>query len=166
MVEAFAGLPPDTTLVMLAMNEDAAYRSRIEALVSELGIGSRVRILPEAGEEIAALYRAAEVVVSVPESDGVPVTVLEAMASERPVVAVNLPGVRDWLGEVEPELLVPVGDVGATREALQRVLDMPEAERTTLAHRLRQVVAERASRQRNMEMVEAWYRQVARGGRP
>ena len=81
------------------------------------------------------LYRLADVVVSIPASDGGPVTVAEALAVGRPVVATDLPSVREWLAELDPEALVPVDDVAATAAAVETVLSRGPDERHERAAR-------------------------------
>jgi len=83
-------------------------------------------IVPEiAHDDMPDFYRLADVVVSVPESDSASVTMLEALACGRPLVATDLPAVREWLGEFEGPELVPVDDPAATAAALRRALDQP-----------------------------------------
>ncbi len=51
---------------------------------------------------------------------------LEAMAAETPIVASDLPGYRNVIGEGEPAaLLVPPGDPVALGDALRRVMEEP-----------------------------------------
>lgn len=165
VLEAVAGLPADTTLLAMSTNADTAYRARIEAMARELGLADRLRILPPVSdEELPLVFRAADVVISVPESDGVPASMLEAMATGRPVVASDLPGVRDWLGDLTPELLVPVGDAASARRALETVLSAGSVEREAIARRLRSRIEERASEETNMGVVEGWYRELAADG--
>jgi glycosyltransferase involved in cell wall biosynthesis len=104
------------------------------------------------------------VVVSVPETDSVSVSILEAMACGTPVVASDLASPREWLEGISPELIVPIGDAPALATALRRALDFTAAERTEYASRARQMVRERAERETNMCRMEALYRGLAAGG--
>jgi glycosyltransferase involved in cell wall biosynthesis len=161
VLEAFAQLPDDTLLVATAMNADPAYRASLEERAVSLGVADRLRILPAVDDrEMPGLYRAAEAVVSVPESDGEALTVLEAMASGVPVVVSDLPGVRERLASEAPELVVPVGDASATRRALRAVLEMGSDERASLVEGLRRKVQEEGSQERNMEEMERIYREL------
>jgi phosphatidylinositol alpha-mannosyltransferase len=52
---------------------------------------------------------------------------LEAMAAETPIVASDLPGYRNVIGDCDrAALLVPPGDAGALGAALRRVLEEPD----------------------------------------
>jgi glycosyltransferase involved in cell wall biosynthesis len=128
----------------------------------QLGVARRWRILPAMDADgMADLYRLADAVVSVPESDAMPQSVMEAMASGTPSVVSDLPDPRAWLGDLTPELVVPVGDAAATAAALQRALALPDGERRALGERLRERVVERADAKRSMDEVEAWYHELA-----
>lgn len=167
VIGALAELPEDVVVLSTAMRADPAERARLEALARDRGVAGRWRILPEmdAGG-MAELYRLAEVVVSVPESDAMPQSVMEAMATGTPAVVSDLPDVRDWLGDLAPGLIVPVGDAPATAAALRAALAQPAAERRALGERLRRRIVERADARRSMDRVEAWYRDLAAGRRP
>jgi glycosyltransferase involved in cell wall biosynthesis len=87
--------------------------------------------------ELRDLYRRATVAVVALRpadygygSEGSGVTaLLEAQASETPIVATERPIVRDYMADGESGLIVPPGDAGALRHAIERVLDDPELAR-------------------------------------
>jgi glycosyltransferase involved in cell wall biosynthesis len=95
-----------------------------------------------------------------------PQSVMEAMASGTPAVVSDLPDVHDWLGDLTPQLIVPVGDAPATAEALRAALALTPDARHALGERLRNRIVERADARRSMDRVEALYRQLAAGRRP
>ena len=106
----------------------------MERQIAQRGLEARVRLVPAIPyPEMPDYYRLADVVVSVPESDAGPVTLVEALAVGRPVVSSNLPPVREWLADLDPECLVPVGDAAATAAALQTVLARNPERRAELA---------------------------------
>lgn len=71
---------------------DAEYEARVRATVERGGVGDRVRFIGAIPhEEMADHYRLASVVVSVPSTDGTPMSVLEAMACATPVVVSDIP---------------------------------------------------------------------------
>jgi glycosyltransferase involved in cell wall biosynthesis len=161
-IDAFARLPQDTALVMTRYAADPATLDQVERLIAERGIADRVRLVPAIPHsEMPDYYRLAEVVVSVPESDAGPVTLVEALAVGRPVVSSDLPPVREWLADLDPECLVPVGDVAATVAALQAVLARGPERRAELTAHGRAAVLERADQRRTMAVMEEEYRQLA-----
>jgi glycosyltransferase involved in cell wall biosynthesis len=134
----------------------------IQQLAGQLGVADRLRIVdPLDDSELPELYRLADVVVSIPASDGGPVTVAEALAVGRPVVATDVPSVREWLAELDPAALVPVDDVAATTAAVEAVLSRGRDERNQRAARGRSAVAAKADWRTNMDRMETLYRELA-----
>ena len=160
------GSETDATLVLTARNADPETLAQVRARIASAGIGDVVRLIDDIDEEdMLALYQQSDVVVSVPESDGIPISVLEAMACARPVVASDLPGPRELLAAADPGLLVQVGDAAATTTALRHVLEGSAADRETLGASLRASVVAKADRQANMERMEELYLALRDGSR-
>jgi glycosyltransferase involved in cell wall biosynthesis len=59
--------------------------------------------------------------------EGTPKTVLEAMASGRPAITTDAPGCRETVEDGVNGYLVPVKDVDAIVEAMEKILAFPEA---------------------------------------
>jgi glycosyltransferase involved in cell wall biosynthesis len=124
LLEAFAALPPDAGTLHLAGEQsgDTRYGARVRSRLAKGDLTGRVVVHgPLAREDVAGLYRAADVFV-LPASRETYGTVWgEAMAFGLPVVgsrAGNLPN----LAEDEREgLLVEPGDVEALTQALLRL---------------------------------------------
>jgi glycosyltransferase involved in cell wall biosynthesis len=55
-----------------------------------------------------------------------PLKLFEYMASQRPIVASDLPGWSDVIADGDSALLVPPGDVDALTKAIKQLLDNPE----------------------------------------
>lgn len=163
IVEAMRKLPDDVALVGTLAGAEPAYHTLVEEAVDRAGLADRVRLVAAIPhDEIDAYYRAADVVVSVPASDGTPVSVLEAMATGVPVVATDLAGVRPWLETIAADLLVPVDDPAATAVAIRRALDLPAADRTRIAAASRELAVMKADHTTNMVLMEALYWELAR----
>lgn len=164
VIRAVATMPEDVGLLLSALHADAEYQASLLELARSVGIEERMTVLDEIPHaEMADHLRLADVVVSVPETDGTPVTILESLACGIPVVASDVPSVREWLAEFSPELLVPIADQDATTAAIRHVLDLPEAEAAALRSAGRALVIERGDHATHMLGVEATYRTLARG---
>ena len=162
VVDALARLPSDVSVVMSRHNADPAEVEAIERQAASLGLADRLVLVPWiAHAEMPDFLRLADVVVSVPISDSTSVTTLEAMACERQVVAADLPSVREWLGDLDPESLVPVDDAAATAAALARALTRSTAERAEIGGRGRAIVRERADQAASLGAVEQLYMRLA-----
>ena len=119
---------PNGRLVVKLVSQDAndPYLAAMRALADQLALGDAVVYVPQvAYAEIPDLYRAADVVLSVPSSDGLPVSVLEAMACGTPVIASDLPALRELADDGADLSLVPARDVEALSRAIMAILADP-----------------------------------------
>ncbi len=129
--------------------EETALRRRAAAL------GAAVRFLGSTPFR-GAMYHAVDLVVLPSRFEGLPMTLLEAMASGVPVVASSVDGVREIATDGVEALLVPGGDVRACSQAMGRVL-ADAALRQSLAAAAGRLVRERFDAQTLAARLEAWY---------
>ena len=108
---------------------EGAQRASLEAQCRAEGLGAQVSLVGAKPQEFvrAALNDAAVFVmpsVKTPEGnqDGIPVALMEAMASGAAVVTTHVSGIPELVQDGRNGLLVPPGDVVALAEALRRVL--------------------------------------------
>ncbi|MGH9893395.1 MAG: glycosyltransferase, partial [bacterium] len=132
-------------------------RSHLDKIAAERGLGDSYRFVPMVDNATMPLfYNLADVVVSVPSSDGFPVTVLEASACGSPLVVSSLPYGAEWFVDGENGLLVPVRDTQALGAALV-TLCADAYLRRRLGAAGRRLVAERADYRRCMDALEIEY---------
>ena len=134
LLDAIRRLPDLDGLVVRVVG-DGPLRAPLE----EQAVGLPVTFLGGLGrDELAREYAAAAVAVfpSVPaasgDQDGLPVALLEALASGCAVIASDLPGLNDAVHHDNTGLLVPPGDAVALAAAIQDALS-DEARRDRLA---------------------------------
>lgn len=156
---------PECVLILRDLNADAGYRGKLLQQIKSLSLERHVRLVPRlAWEDTPALYQIADLVVSVPSSDGTPVSVLEAMACGVPVIASDLPSLREWIQPGENGLLTPVGDATSLASAMCTLL----ADQTS-ARRFREfnlhLVASRADHESEMQKMEKLYAGCLKGTR-
>jgi glycosyltransferase involved in cell wall biosynthesis len=157
---------PDAFLIMKSYGGDPAYLDSMRAEISALGLANDVRILEAMPyEEMPALYRTADVTVSVPLSDAAPMSLLEAMASGSPCVVCDLPSLREWVVEGQTGHLVPAQDVAAVAAAINRLLE-DDASQSRITRTARDMVVARASQDVHMATAGRHYAALARGGYP
>ncbi len=154
---------PDARLLIVAYNPRPSYRVKIAGMIERLGLGDAARLIPpaETPAQMADLYRLADVVVSVPSSEGLALTVLEAMACGIPVVISDLPSFDGWVAPGQNGLVVPVRDAEATAQAIVRLLK-DTALRQKMCKRNIQKVREQASQAAWVEKMEALYYELSR----
>jgi L-malate glycosyltransferase len=163
LIRALPLLPSDCLILLTEKGHEEPYMTQVRNEIERLGVGEQVRMVEGFGHDaMPDVYRLADVVISVPETDGTPVSILEAMSCGRPVVASDLPSVREWLGDLAPWALVAIGDEAATAAAVRRALELTESDRSRLAQGLRETVIARADYARNMLAIEVEYRSLVR----
>ncbi len=104
---------------------DGALRAALEADAARRGVGDRVRFLGFR-TDVADLVAAAPFVVLASRYEGLPLSLLEAMAAGRAVVATDIPGTRELVVHEQTGLLVPADDAAALAAAVARVRDDAE----------------------------------------
>jgi glycosyltransferase involved in cell wall biosynthesis len=125
-IRAFARVRPSHPAARFDIAGQGDDRSRLERLVTELGLGASVRFLgyvPEAAKR--SLLRRAWATVFPSPKEGWGITNAEAAACGTPAVAADSPGLRDSVRHDETGLLVPFGDVNALGSALERLAGDP-----------------------------------------
>jgi glycosyltransferase involved in cell wall biosynthesis len=148
---------PDTRFLSIGPS-DAAVQTEFEDLASQLGISRAVDFLGMR-VDMPDLYEAMDILVLPSHREGMPTTLMEAAAMERPVVTTDIRGCRDVVRDGETGLLVPPRDPEALGAAIASLLSDPERRRRMgLAARCR---AEKLFDQRKVfAQVETVYRQL------
>jgi glycosyltransferase involved in cell wall biosynthesis len=116
-IDAAAALP-DVALVIAGTG---TQRGSLEAHASAIGIADRVHFLGYR-RDAASLLRCADVFVLPSLVEGLPLSVLEAMAAGVPVIATDIPGTREAVEHDVTGLLVPSRNSDALASAIGRVL--------------------------------------------
>ena len=127
------------------------------------GDGPLRDLLPDAlgfvpQDELFGLYEQAAVVLLTSEREGLPNVVLEAMARGKTVVSTPVGGIPAVIEDGETGLLVPIGDVEATRAAVERALGDTELRRRLGAaarERVREYCSWEHVTERTLEVYEA-----------
>jgi len=140
---------------------------RLRALARDAGLGRDYLLTPAVDNARMPLYyNLADIVVSVPSSDGFPVTVLEASACARALIVTDLAFASEWFTQRDNGVVIPARDAAALEGALHELLaDEPARQRMGAAARAQ--VMERADYQRCMQQLDALYFESLRAnGRP
>lgn len=133
LVAAVARLAEVGTQVEVGLAGDGELRDELRALVEREGLAGRIRFLgqlphPALLEEFASGRWDAVALSSVPssgEKEGIPVSLLEAMARGLPVVASDLGGIGELLDR-STGLLVPPDDPDHLAAALATIANDPQ----------------------------------------
>lgn len=107
---------------------DGECRAELERLVGQLTLNGRVRFLGWR-QDLERIYADLDLVVLTSANEGSPVSLIEAMASGRPVVATGVGGVPDLVEDGVTGFLVPPEDPSALARAIGALLANPEQRR-------------------------------------
>jgi glycosyltransferase involved in cell wall biosynthesis len=99
-------------------------RPVLEALARKLGVDDRVLFLGQRAD-IPALLASCDLFVLPSLYEGFPLSILEAMAAGRAVVATAVGGTPEAITDGESGLLTPPGDSAALAKAIREVLSDP-----------------------------------------
>ena len=91
----------------------------------ELGIADAVHFLGYV-RDMADLYPAMDMLLLTSRYEGLPITILEAMAMGLPIVSAKLDGVQEILVDDVDAALVPPGDAGGFVESVCKLIAYPE----------------------------------------
>jgi glycosyltransferase involved in cell wall biosynthesis len=137
---------------------DGPERSQLETLARSLGIEKRVTFLGMV-QDVSQFLPALDVFALSSRREGLPLSMLEAMATGIPVVATSVGGIPNALHEGHSGVLVRPGDAGALRAGLERLRDQP-SEATVLGARGRETVIERFSSRKMQDQYSKLYRDL------
>jgi len=126
LVRAIALLPPGSARATVV--GDGPERADLAEEVRRLGVEGAVDLVGER-EDVADLLAAADVFALPTLSEGLPMSVLEAMAAGLPVVAAAAGGVPELVEDGQTGILVPPGRPDALAAALGRLAADPALRR-------------------------------------
>lgn len=133
---------------------DGDRRAALEQLASQLRIAHATRFVGSRSD-IPELLAAIDVLALTSHNEASPVSILEAMAAERPVVAANVGSVAELVVDGETGRLFPAGNVGALVEAAIPLLtDGPRR------RRMGQAARRKVLRQGSLDSMVQGYQQL------
>jgi len=142
---------------------DGPARERIEALVDALGIRGYV-IFTGFVRDIPEIYSFSDVAVLSSWSEGLPQSLIQAMAAGVPVVATAVGGVPEVVIHKQTGILVEAGDSEGLAEGIVKLLENPELCKR-LTERARQLVMDKYTMEHMIEKIETLYSGLLKGKR-
>ena len=113
-----ASLVPEAVFLLAG---DGPDRAALEAQMESLGLKERVRFLGHR-EDIPALLSICDLFVLPSLFEGLPLSILEAMAAGKPVISTAIGGVNEAIIHGKTGVLLPPGDPHALAAAIRRTL--------------------------------------------
>ena len=157
LIEALAGLRrPDGRPATIAMAGGGPDFEQWRDRIASRRFDDRIELLGVRPAREALRRGNVLVVPSLAES--LPYVILEGAAAGRPVISTTVGGIAEIFGPTAGSL-VPPGDAGALRAAMQQALDHPEATRNEAEQRL-EFIRPRFSIAHMTDQIEALYRET------
>ncbi len=170
LLRAAAALAAERPTLHVLLVGEGPQRPALSDLAASLGLGDRVH-MPGLRTDTPVIYRLFDVFLMPSHREGLPLVLLEALASGTATVATPVGGIRDVLGAGEGEgmpvaLTAPPGDAPALAGAVARLLADPELRRR-LGRAGRERVAAHFSRAAMARATASLYDDLrSRGNRP
>lgn len=123
MIEALARLKEYDILYVIC--GDGPLKARLRAKAEELGVRERLKLLGFR-KDIAELHKAADIFVFPSLQEGLPVAVMEAMASGLPIVASKIRGNEDLISNNQGGYLINPKDSEQIAKAIEKMIQNPE----------------------------------------
>ena len=122
IIDVFARLKSDYQNIHLSIAGDGPLLGSLKARVHSLGLNRSVQFLGYV-RNIQSVYESADCFVLASKSEGVPISILEAMASSSPIIATEVGGIREVICHGKTGLLVPPNNPIAFYDSLKALLD-------------------------------------------
>ena len=103
---------------------EGELQSQLEAQANALGLGDRF-VFRGFARDVGAALSAFDLVVFPSLWEGTPLTVFEALAMGKPIVATNADGLVDVLTDRKDALIVPKADAAALADAVSYLIEKP-----------------------------------------
>jgi glycosyltransferase involved in cell wall biosynthesis len=160
LVSAMARVLKDHPDARLTLVGDGPARAPAEAQARDLGIAHAVTFAGfQSQGAVAELLEASDVLVLPSFAEGVPVVLMEAMASRIPVIASRVAGVQELVEDGVSGFTVPPGDIETLATRLTKLLADPE-----LAARMGRAGRETVERDFDIAAEGAWLAEIFRNG--
>ncbi|MCP5080598.1 MAG: glycosyltransferase family 4 protein [Alphaproteobacteria bacterium] len=126
LLEALRQIKTDQPEVHLTLIGDGPERMGLEKEAARLGLSDTVTFAGyQSQDDVAAALSSSDIFVLPSFAEGVPVVLMEAMATGLPVIATAVGGVGELVRDGESGLILPPGDVAALAAALKKLLADP-----------------------------------------
>lgn len=150
---------PNIRLLIVGEGDE---RSAIESEITRHGLQQHVTLTGNR-TDVSDLLAASDVFLMSSISEGIPLTIIEAMAAARPVVSTAVGGIPEMVDDGKTGLLAPAGDAKTLARQLQRLHQQP-----SLRRQIVEAAAESARRRFSLtgmlNQYERMYREVLHVG--
>ena len=127
LVNGFALAYQKDQRLRLTLKGEGPDEQKVRDLVTSLGISDVVSFRQKTKySEVPNDYRNADIFVTTSQSDGTPVSILEAMASGLPCIATTVGGIPEWIEDKKNGLLISPGSPEQLAEKILLLAQNPQ----------------------------------------
>lgn len=133
LIEAVALAVPRVPALQLWIVGNGSIRPQLEELVVRLGLADHVTFWGER-HHVAPFFSTADVFTMSSVSEGLPMSLLQAMSIGLPAIVTDVGGMAEIVRNAECGLRVPVGDAAAYADAIVQLAQNPAARESFAAN--------------------------------
>jgi glycosyltransferase involved in cell wall biosynthesis len=156
LIAAFAQILKQLNNAELLIAGTGEIKNKLENLVSRLGCNSSVHFLNHV-DDMRQLYSAADCFVLPSIAEGLPRSLIEAMASGIFCIASNVGGVPEIMDNGSCGLLAPPKDSSLLTRAMFKVANMPQQEKLIITSAAKKHIKENYSHNVIIKKIEKIY---------
>lgn len=159
LLEAFCNAYYVNSKLRLVLLGTGSMSNQIEDIIAKNNLNN---IIHRPGQisysELSNYFQTADLYMSCSQSDGTSISLLEAMASNLPVIVGDIPGNREWIVSHQNGWLVPSGNSSAFAKAIIDAMKSPKKRKQSVLNN-RKIVESRANWENNFKfLIEAYNR--------
>ena len=145
LINAFATAFEHESSVFLKIYGEGAKKEELQKLIDQYGLSSRIKLMGRTND-VKAVFQDTDLYVLSSNWEGMPNTLIEAMACHVPCLSTNCPtGPSDLIDNGVNGILVPPNDKQAMAAAMYDIYSMPYQKRVTMSEKGRQTVRNKCS---------------------
>lgn len=161
MISAFQELLKSKPDAHLILSGEGPEKNKLMNYARQLKVENRVHFLGFESD-VRKVYRTLDIFALSSDSEGMPNSILEAMAMQLPIVATDVSGTRLLIKNREDGMLCQTGDEMSFAEALNFMANHPE-ERKKMAEKARIKVIEHFQFKHRVERLAQFYEKLMEG---
>lgn len=109
-------------LIIVGGEDEPGISQRIQQALNKQGLDEKIKLVgPKHGDEKKGILQAAEIYVLPSYAEGLPISLLEAMAVGLPVIVTPVGGIPSVINDNQEGVLVPVGNIEQLANAINRL---------------------------------------------
>lgn len=143
-------------IVSSQRNANPDFMTLITDFINQHGLGSRVKIVYDTYSvaEMPKLYHLCDMMLLPSHHEGLPVSILEALASRTPVICTDIPALKELIQDGKNGLMCKPQNVTSLSGVIKKAMTMSSSEKAKLTEEGYRTVVEKGDAERNVRLLE------------